>query len=159
MKIIVELINPSDAITFVMDDPTVAGIGVLLLGNGWYGLLDAEGNHPVPPMLGGVEAWFKERGIESLNKWIKANGVAVAEFLETCAYGNIVERDAYDRAIALMTPENAAIHREWWNDRNRSSMNNIGAAALKLAANLRQRAAGKKAELKGSPPRVFASRS
>lgn len=62
---ILELNNPSDAITFVGEDPRVAGVAVLLLGHGWYGLTDAAGNQVVPMMIFGThEAWLKEQGIE-----------------------------------------------------------------------------------------------
>ena len=56
----------------------------------------------------------------------------------------------------VFTPEETAEHREWWNDRKRSSMNNIGAGALRLAKQLRKKKPVK--ELKGSPPIILAKR-
>lgn len=158
MKIICELTNPSDAITFVVSDPKVAGVAILLLGNGWYGLTDKDGNSIVPLMMFGAhEKWLKDNGITDTNAFIMANAVLMAEFLETVAYGSIAEREALDIAVTRMTPENAAAHREWWNDRKRSSLNNIGAAALKMAKGFRKIAAGQKAELKASPPIVLSA--
>lgn len=138
---ILELVNPSDAVTFVGDDPKIAGVAILLLGNGMYALTSPDGSQFVPLMMFGQhEEWIAEQGIGDLDTFITANSGAIADFLDTCAYGSIEEREAFDRAIALMTPENAEKHREWWNDRNRSSMNNIGAGARKLASALRAKA-------------------
>lgn len=138
---IFELINPSDAVTFIGDDITVAGVAIMVLGRGRYGLTDDKGEVVVPLMLfGGSEYWLAEHGVDDLDAWLTANYLRVAEFLETCAYGSRLEREAFDQAIARMTPEHAEAHREWWNDRNRSSMNNIGQAAAAYAKTLRKKA-------------------
>lgn len=158
---ILELENPSDPITFVGDDLKVAGIACLLLGHGWYGMSDEKGDTVIPLMMFGAhEKWLKENGIDDLSGWIRENALKVAEFLETVAYGKINDRLAFDEAIKRMTPEKAAEHREWWNDRNRSSMNDIGAGALRLAKQFRKLAAGGKADnLHGSPPIIMAGSS
>lgn len=151
---ILELINPSDAVTFVGDDPKIAGVAILILGNGAYGLTDESGEVFVPLMLfGGFKAWLEEQGITDLAAFLIEHGSALADFLETCAYGKIAERQAFDEAIKRMTPDKAEEHREWWNDRNRSSMNNIGAGCRRLAKQLRAKA--KPSELEGSPPIVL----
>lgn len=162
MAQICELSNPSDKITFVVDDVRVAGVAVMLLGNGWYGLTNAKGEDVVPLMFAGThKQWLIDNQIPDLDAYLTANAAALAAFLDTCAYGSITEREGYDAAIARMTPENAALHRAWWNDRNRSSLNNIGAAAAKLAAQFRRLAARQPVTepLAQSPPLVFAAQS
>lgn len=138
---ILELINPSDAVTFVGDDMTVAGVACLILGGGWYGLKDASGDAVVPMMAFGThEKWLEENNIADLSDWLMEHGAEVAGFLETCVYGSIEEREAFDQAISRMAPDKADEHRDWWNDRNRSSMNNIGKAAAHWAKRLRAKA-------------------
>lgn len=152
---ILELTNPSDAVTFIGDDPKIAGVTVLILGNGCYGLTDEKGNEFVPLMIfGSHESWLADNGIDDLGAFIETNAAAIADFLDTCAYGHIRDRQAFDEAIKRMTPENAAEHRKWWNERNRSSMNNIGEGCRRLAAQLRAKA--KPDELEGQPPIVLA---
>lgn len=153
---ILELVNPSDAVTFVGDDPKVAGIATLLLGNGWYALRGEDGEDFVPLMIfGGHVEWLASQGIDDADDFLTANAEAVAAFLDTCAYGGIKERQAFDEAIKRMTPDKAAEHRAWWNDRNRSSMNNIGEGCRRLAEQIRKLV--KVDELQGSPPTVLAS--
>lgn len=141
MKKIVELINPSDAITFEMDDVKVAGVAILILGRGAYGLSDADGDI-VPIMLfGSSEAWLKKEGI-NLEKFIHENCLPMAKFLETVCYGSIDQREAVDVACSRMTPRKSEEHRRWWNDKRRSSLNDVGKGALALAKRFREMAAG-----------------
>lgn len=147
MKTIVELINPSDAITFEMDDAmdnlAIAGVAIILLGQGAYGLEDMEGKTVVPLMLfGGVEKWLEARGIASMKFFVETNAEKIAAFLETICYGSAEEREAVEVACGRMTPEKAEEHRAWWNDKKRSSLNDIGKNALALANALRNKATG-----------------
>lgn len=152
-----ELINPSDAITFQGDDLVAAGVAIILLGRGAFGLTDEKGEQAVPLMLfGGIDDWLAKNNIKDMAQYIADNTDAIADFLETVCYGSLDERLAFDEACKRMTPEKAAEHREWWNDRKRSSMNNIGAGALRLAKQLRKKKPVK--ELKGSPPIILAKR-
>ena len=142
IKQIVELQNPSDAITFEMTDLKSAAAAVLLLGRGAYGLEDAKGETLVPIMLFGInEKWMKENGID-LDAFIPANYAPMAEFLESVCYGCAAEREAVEVACSRMETAKAAEHRAWWNDKKRSSMNNISKGALQLAAQLQRKAAG-----------------
>lgn len=156
-SVVCELTNPSDAVTFIVNDVRIAGVAILMLGRGAYGLTDPEGNTVVPLCLfGSAEAWLKENDIEmdKLSDFIVANKVAIADFLDTCAYGHIAEREAFDRAIGLMSKEAAATHRQWWNDRNRSSLNNIGEGARALAETLRSQAFGRIDRLPKATPLI-----
>lgn len=142
----VVLQNPSDAVTFVMDDPIVAGVAVLLLGNGAYGLETEDGSSVVPVMLfGGIDRWCKEKGI-NLDAFIPQNYVPMAEFLDSVCYGSVRDRQECDEACLRMSPDEAAKYRAARNDRRRSSMNNIGKAALQLASQMRKQAKSKPPE-------------
>lgn len=133
-----EIINPSDAVTLQASDLRIAGVAVLLLGNGLYGLTDENDEAVVPLMLFGTsEKWLKENHIESLNDFIKENKSAIADVLASVTYGKIEERLGFDKAVGMMTPEKAKEYRAWWNDKNRSSLNDIGQRALAIAAKLR----------------------
>lgn len=145
MKTVVELINPSDAVTFLMDDVKVAGAATMLLGCGAFGLKDKDGKCHVPIMLfRGADGWLEENGIKDLRAFIDANNIAIAEFLETVHYGSFQDREAFKLAISKMTLEKAAEYRAEVNDKRRSSLNNIGGVALKLAQQMRQIAAKQK---------------
>jgi hypothetical protein len=140
MKQICELVNPSDAITFVVDDVKVAGVAILLLGEGAYGLTNGAGDTVVPLGLFGFwRTWIQEQQID-LEKFVPENRLAMAEFLETVCYGSVAEREAFDVAMSRMIPDKAQEHQAWWNGKKRSSLNDIGKGALLLAKALREKA-------------------
>ena len=56
-----EIINPHDEAYMESDSHKYASIAVLLLGVGYYGLKEVDGDFEMPVMLlGGVEEWFKQ---------------------------------------------------------------------------------------------------
>lgn len=137
---ICDLVNPSDAITFVCTDAKVAGVSILILGRGAYALKDVRGNEIVPlGLFGTYQTWLDKEEID-LDKFIPKNRIAMAEFLETVCYGTAAEREAVDVACGRMTKEKAEEHRLWWNDRRRGSLNDIGKGAFDLAKALRENA-------------------
>jgi len=133
---IYELINPSDPMTFTGNDDTVAAIAILVFSNGKYGL-KRKGNDEVLPifLFGGGSVWANEK-VGDLDAWFAANKRAVGEFLGTCAYGDAADREAYDKAISMMGKKEAEEFREWHQDKNRTSMTNIGKAALSWSKKL-----------------------
>jgi hypothetical protein len=134
---ILELVNPSDAVTFIGDDIKVAGVATLLLGRGQYGLEDCDGKMVVPLMLFGThEEWFKENDI-NLDHFISEHAKAIAAFLDTCVYGDVDDRRVYEYMCRGMSDDEVAEYKSKWDDRKRSSMNNIGAAAHSIAMQLR----------------------
>ena len=123
---IYDLSNPSDAVTFVGDDSTLAGVAALILGHGAYGLTDEQGATVLPVMLfGGVEKWLEEQRIGDLGDYLNANRTRMADFLDSVRYCDVSERKRYGDAVQF-------------DDDRRTSMNNIGANCKKLAERLRQ---------------------
>lgn len=124
---IYDLVNMSDAVTFVGDDDTLAGAAVLVLGRGRYGLNNENGDSVLPLMLfGGLDEWLKERSIADFDGYLAANRIGIAGFLDTARYCDVSERKRYGDAVKM-------------DDDRRSSLNNIGAACKQIAEHLRER--------------------
>lgn len=105
-----ELVNPSDEIYIdgAYDLP-VLGAALALLGEGKYGLKNEQGKIIVPMWgIGGHERWFSAHGT-TLTNVLTEFPVQVAEALESLTYA-----------------------------RRRTSVNDIGARAMRLAAYLRR---------------------
>jgi hypothetical protein len=157
--VILEILNPSDAVTIEADDIVAAGIAVMIVGDGWYGLENEEGEQVVPiTALGGSESWLKDNGIPDIKSYIKENRLKMAEILESVLYGHARDRALFNAAVEKMSNEDARLYREQWDDKKRSSLNHIGAACLHYAKALREMA-GDKVELEPSQdkPLIFKS--
>lgn len=144
---IVELVNPSDRVTFLVTDETAAGVAVLLLGQGSYGLKDPEsGKMVVPIMLMGAHArWLQERDITNLDEYVLQHAIEIATFLESYVYGNHADRLLFDNAIDMMNEAQLRTFKRFWDDARRSSMNDIGSACTQIAQSLRQMLSNAKA--------------
>lgn len=134
-----EIINPSDETTFEAPNLMVASLVTILLGGGQYGAKpeDPEAEE-VPLMLfGGAEVWWAEHFDEPMEGAVDRHAGAVSAALRTVCYGGIDQRRLYDSAMrAIDDPDKAAAFIEEWNDRNRSSMNNIMGRAHAIADKL-----------------------
>jgi len=144
---IYELINPSDPYTFTAPSFMIATATVCVLGSGQYGAhaIKEDGNHDetaedVPIFLfGGSEAWFKERGIDSFSDYVDAHREEIATCLETFIIGSYSERRTMERVLEEIRDEGDRVRaRERWHDERRSSMNDIGLRAARLASVLRR---------------------
>lgn len=126
------LINPSDPYTFYAPDLRIAACVALFLGQGSYG---AEGAGEQTPLLFGWDAFLAEQGVDSA--WIKAHYAEIADALESVFIGDESHRVDFDKAAACVPSEE---HQQWLaarHDRLRSSMNDIGSAAIRLAKQIR----------------------
>ena len=124
-----EIANPSDKYT--IKGPFMAcAVAVAVLGNGAYGI---EGT----PVLFGWDGWLKDKGIEDLSAYIDAHKGEIADALDSVLIGSEADRAEVESALALMPAEKRAAWLNERHDRRRSSMNNIGGRARKLAAMLR----------------------
>jgi hypothetical protein len=139
---IYEIINPSDACTVEADDDMVAAAAILLLGDGMYGAR-REGNEDVLPIfvLGGakaLDAWLEGQGVKSISDFMRGKKQEIAACLDSLVYGKENTRKAflYDTKDMLEEMREAALAKH--NDKERSSLNNIGENAKKLAAWLRE---------------------
>lgn len=142
-KKVYELSNPSDAVHVEAEDTTVACVAVLLLGQGRYGLRDEHGETVLPLLfLGGLHQWLAARKITDLDTFLKANASAMADVLDTATLGSAKDFKFFKSAMAAIDdPVKRAAFREEWDDKKRSSTNNICAAAHRLAQRFRERAA------------------
>jgi len=157
--VIYEIVNPSDAYTIVAADFEVATVACLLLGNGQYAFDPLEdGGEKVPLFLfGGADAWCRKRfgtGCETLvRRVILGRHESLAACLDSCLIGRLDARREYESALRLIETEtNREQFRRERHDRRRSSLNDIGARAWKMAKNLREQTP---APLISAPPQVF----
>lgn len=121
--------NPSDRYT-IKGPFMPCAIAVAILGEGAYGISGT-------PILFGWDEWLDSHGVKDLVEYVRENKSAVADALETVLIGGIRDREEVERALALMPPRDHASWLEKRHDAKRTSMNNIGARAKKIAERLR----------------------
>jgi hypothetical protein len=144
---IFDISNPSDPYLMEAPDLEVAAVAVALLGEGKYGLdevsmetgREVENGVKVPIfLLGGIQEWFQASFNRSLEEVLKhVTGARTAE-LVACfrgiTLGSAKDRIFYLSALSKIDdPEKKAAFAAEWDDKKRSSMNNIGARAQRLA--------------------------
>lgn len=132
-----DLINMSDSYTFKADDLEVAALATVLLGSGQYGAQQLDGDAKVPIfMLGGADEWFVEHFGKSIEECVtrhKQEPSALVECLNSLLIG---DRAEYERTLPMIADDKRA---EWvagWHDKHRSSMNDIGSRAKRIAVAL-----------------------
>ena len=139
-----DLVNPSDPVTFEAPDLKIAALVTLILGHGQYAANpEDESAEGVPSMLfGGAEEWWNEHFQEPMENAGERDRERLAAALRSVCYGSVTDRKLYDSAVeAIDSPEKRAAFIAEWNDRNRSSMNNIMGRAHSIAERLEQPAA------------------
>lgn len=124
-----EIANPSDAYT-IKAPFMAAAIAVAILGNGAYGI-------PGTPVIFGWDDWLNEKGITDLGAHIEAHKSEIIAALDSVLIGDERAREEVEATLARIPKEQHAAWLAERHDRRRSSMNNIGAKAAKLAARLR----------------------
>jgi hypothetical protein len=133
---ICEIINPSDAYTLEADDFDVACVAVAILGNGAYGLEADDGRKS--PVFFGWDDWFAARGIVELGPYVEAHREEIARVLGSVMIGDRRQRADADAMLAMLPEGRRA---EWLagrHDRHRSSMNDIGSKAARVAERMRR---------------------
>jgi len=149
---IFEVVNPSDAVTLEYDNPVVAGVVTLLLGNGQYGLEAEDGTTVLPIMLfageEGLKEWLSENGVDDLGEFMKQHGLEIAECLETAMVCTVRERRAITKAIEVSGGDIKGAQ-EVFNEESRSSMNNICGNAFAWAKRFREKYEEQQAEAEG----------
>ncbi|MFZ4807519.1 MAG: hypothetical protein ACOYLQ_09700 [Hyphomicrobiaceae bacterium] len=155
--IVYEIINPSDAATFLAPDRTIALAVLALLGEGWYGVtpLERDGQRIleeeaklifVPPFIGkgAYESWWRSAGYteEPIEVALKTRAAELVAALRSCSYGDLEDRKTYDSACnAITDPEKLKTFKSEWEDRRRSSMNRIVQRAWAWADRIEEREA------------------
>ena len=134
-----ELINPSDPYTFIAADYETAVLTVFCLGPA-YGARPKDGGEEVPIFIfGGAVDWYKEKFLHTPDDGLDEKGQAVADALASMMLGDFEDRRRYELALsAIDDPEKKARFIDEWQD-GRSSLNDIGGEAHKLAERMRKR--------------------
>jgi len=138
-----DIVNMSDEYTIVGERVPCA-IAVLLLGEGAYALNPVGHEALGLPILAFCpedewESWLlDECGIVMVDfsAWLSEHAGEVAAVLDTVLIGNRAE---YERLIACVADDKREQFAAEWHNTHRSSMNDIGARAKRLAASLRAR--------------------
>ena len=132
---IYEVVNMSDAITIEADDPKVAMIATLLLGEGAYGLRNSNDGLVMPIMLFGpadrAEKWLAEQGLPDVSAFLDEHIDEVARCLESIVYCSIKDRQA-TIAVAKATGGDLRVGLAAWNEQKRTSLNDIAGRAVEL---------------------------
>ena len=141
MGIKYEVVNPSDQVTFIAPDVISAAIALSLVGNGQYSATALDPNDralDIPFfMFGGLQSWLEENG-EELNGITNRHLDNTATALESFCTGTLMDRELYELSLASITDEEKrAKFIMKWDDKKRSSMNDITNRANQIAAKLR----------------------
>lgn len=162
---IYEITNPSDPITLRAASPTVAALAAAVLGEGAYGVQDAQGATVLPVLL--------LAGPNATKEALLKVGIDVADFdgvmttymvrlisaLESVQACPVVDRNAYELHTGNVfddergAPVTAPLRelRKLYCEKRRSSMNNICAKAWHLAEVLRSKLPKDTTSAEGAP--------
>ena len=155
-----EIINPSDPYTIEADSLDVALAACLFLGDGQYAFEPLTDGPRIPLFLfGGVETWcqghFNQSLEATLNHVLKEKCTELADCMDSCLIGKASDRATYLNALELIDdPSKREQWRAKWHEDRRSSLNDIGSRAFKMAQNFR---AESKNPLAPAPQQVFLS--
>lgn len=138
-----EITNPCDTCTMEATDHDVATTVVVLLGNGFYGAHEVDGDRHVPIMLFAADDVWSTKTFgctvtELAKRTVETKREAVIAAFESVLIASKADRASYNKALDLIDdPLKRDQWRTHWNDTRRSSVNNIGGRAAKFAASLR----------------------
>lgn len=141
---IYEIINPSDPYTLEAEDDTLAAVACLVLSNGFYFLRREDGVDVDMPsaFTQDIQEDIRQRLGINLDDYLQENLSRVAACLRSVTLGTTKDRQSYQLGLSLITDDDG--RRKWrddWDDKRRSSMNNIWARALKMAEAIEAKAA------------------
>lgn len=159
---IYEIVNPSDPYTIEADDLEIAFAACIILGRGQYGL-DAlqPGGKIVPLMIFGgteqAETYCQEEFGKTLEEVIDSaldqRKLELANCLDSVLIGRGLEsRQRYQEALTEYAIIDEPAYRMKRHDEMRSSMNDIGGRAYRIAARLRK---GEDKPIEPAPQQVF----
>lgn len=136
-----EVMNMSDFYTLESDDFAAACGACLLLGNGNYGLVPISKGAPAMPMfllvpVEGIDRWLKENNVAESVDALFSRREEIATALDSVVIG---DRDEYTAELRkIHDPIERVVFKGQWLDAHRTSMNNIGERAWKLAESMRK---------------------
>lgn len=149
---IYEIGNPSDAYT-IKGELLPCAAATIGLGVGHYGLTDEKGEIVLPVFAfarepeKALDDWMAGHGApEGFGLYVETHRAEVADALDAVVIGKHRDRLEFEDAISVMNSEQAAEFEAKRHDLRRSSMNDIGARAKRLAHWLREPVVEKQAE-------------
>lgn len=142
-RILYDLINPSDAVTFYASSIEAAALATLLVGDGWYAahaLEHGSSDLDVPVLGQNMGSWLAERCEgASLEALLSEHKAEIADALASFCTGSADDRRLYENALeAIDDPEKRAAFVADWDDKHRSSLNQITNQAHAVAEKLRE---------------------
>ena len=144
-----EIVNPSDPYTLETDNFVAAAVGIMLVGNGQLGL-SCDDTGECTPVLFGWEEWCAEHGVDQA--WVDSHRGEIADALDSVMIGSVAERAAQAEAMRFIDdPEKREAYRSTIQDRQRSSLNDIGNACWNMAKLLRKMTLAEDAEVHAAP--------
>jgi hypothetical protein len=141
------IINPSDPYTVEATRLDVAAVASLILGNGQYAFEPLDGSVEIP-LFGFMKPeerdnWFVQNckmGMEATIKDVRENyRTEMADCLDSVIVGQPHEREPYLAGLALLTdPDEREKYWHDWQDKRRSSFNDIAGRAHRTAKKFRE---------------------
>lgn len=128
-----ELINPSDPYTFYAPSIEVAGVCAALLSTSFGA--KSVGDDESTPVLFGWQEWLDERGINM--DWIDEHREEIAAAFDSFLIGDAAKRADVESMLKMLPEERRVEWRNERQDRQRTSLSQIGEAAYVNAAKLR----------------------
>jgi hypothetical protein len=127
-----DLINPSDHYTFKAESLECAALATTILGSGQYGAEQLDGDAAVPIFM--TEQWFRENfGRSTQDSLDLYRGERLQELIACFDSVLIGNRDEYERTLPLIAADKRDEWTAYWHDQRRSSMNDIGRRAKRIA--------------------------
>jgi hypothetical protein len=138
-----KIVNPSDPYTIEASSLDVAVMASVLLGQGNYQFTSLDGGKDIPFFaFGGGDKWtqeyFKESLMELSNRVMDTKLAEVADSLDSVLYGDKDDHVQFLAKTKDMDRNDFMAERIMRQDKNRSSMNDIGERAYRMAAQLRK---------------------
>jgi hypothetical protein len=135
------LVNPSDPYTFEAPNIEIAAAAVVSISP-QMGATSADGKESTP-VLFGWQLWLEEHGMIGegfdFGDWHIRHTEEIAAALESFLIGGLDRRADVLSMLEELPPEKREAWRAKRQDRERSSMNQIGERAYQLAKRLRER--------------------
>lgn len=123
------------------DDPKVAAVATVVLGDGFYGLHDEKDETVVGPIaFGGSDDWIKENfgDTEKYSAFIESHKKEIADALDSVRLGKLKDRREFENKIQSIESASERKNLEAKHHEKRSSMNDIGGRAWSIAKSIRQ---------------------
>ncbi len=147
-----EIVNPSDTVTFYAKDHTIAHAVILILGEGKYGCKCLEDARFKATLFIFMNEKDTERelqrifGPDGMGAFLKSNCEDIARSLNTCAVTTFLGLKEFDErfSCALANGLDEQFKNDW-NEKHRTSMNNICSLAHQYAKQVIEMGKEKKA--------------